>query len=728
MVLIVLVAGCASTARTSEQTELPTMAENVIREAPQSTEVRPVEPSAPQGASDETISVGRFDGGKMWTFDNPPVQYFEETYDFEPDAAWFEKARLGALRFSSYCSASFTSATGLIMTNHHCGRESINKVSKSGESLLDDGFYASSEEEERKVEELYVDQLISFSDVTEEIYAASRSVTGAGPQAEARRTRADAVETRMQSEASAADSSLQVEIIALYEGGKYAAYTYKRYDDIRLVMAPELKIGFYGGDADNFVYPRHTVDMSFFRAYGDDGKPLATPDYFKWSEDGATDGEPVFVVGNPGTTSRLSTVSQLEYFRDYSLPSDLKIMHDRAGILLDYIESNPEKADEYDIRNDYFSIRNSLKNEEGQLQGLEEGALMARRARAEEILMNEINKSDSLKNLYGSVLADIERLQSSKRASSEKAAVFTQFMNPAMSSRILTRGMYGYIYTLLRQRGAPQDVLKDIYDEAATIKSWPPEIEEAVIARRIEEFAEYLGPNDPSVRKLEAFGGAAALADSLVRSTALADSAAFMAMLSGNYLNSGDSSVEVINTIAPLYFTLNQQLTAFVDQESSFAARLAQAQFSIYSEASPPDASFSLRIADGVVAGYEFNGTLAPPFTNFYGMYELTNAHEGREEWELPEKWETPPGDFDYSTPLNLVSTNDITGGNSGSPLLNKELEIVGLVFDGNIESLPNQFLYTDVGARTISVDSRGILEVLEHIYGASRLVTELRD
>jgi len=614
------------------------------------------------------------------------------------------------------------------MTNHHCGRESINKVSQPDESLLDDGFYAESEADERSVAELYVDQLISYSDVTDEVYEASRSVNGAGPQAEARRIRAEAIEARMQSEASAADSSLQIEVVALYEGGKYSVYTYKRYDDIRLVMAPELQIGFFGGDPDNFVYPRHTIDMSFFRAYGNDGNPLSTPDYFEWDENGAADGDAVFVVGNPGTTSRLSTVSQLEYTRDYALPASLKIMEDRAAILFEYIEKHPDKADEFDIRNDYFSIRNSLKNEAGQLEGLREGSIMARRARAEEILTSEINKNDSLKTIYGSVLGDIERLQASKRASSEKAEVFTQFMNPAMSSRILTRGMYGYFYTLLRQRGAPADVLKEIYDEAASVKSWPPEIEREVIARRIAEFAEYLGPTDPSVKKLQAIGGPEALADSLVASSALADSALFMTLVNANYLNSGDSSVEVINTIAPLYFTLNRQLSAFVDQESSFAARLARARFAVYSEASPPDASFSLRIADGFVSGYEFNGTIAPAFTNFFGMFELTNAHAGREEWELPEIWQNPPEEFDYSTSLNMVSTNDISGGSSGSPLLSKDLKIVGLVFDGNMESLPNQFLYTDVGARTISVDARAILEALEHIYGASRLVAEIRN
>ena len=716
---------CSSTTRTTEQTQRPVMAENVIRETPPSITESIVVPE-PQPVNDDEIVVGRFDGGKMWTFDNPPVAYFEETYGFTPDKAWFDKARLGALRFSSYCSASFVSATGLIMTNHHCARESVTEVSQEGEKLLDNGFYAESASDERKVEDLYVDQLISLEDVTAEVYAAIKKVKGAGPQAEARRNRAEKIEKRLQTQASAADSSLQVEIVALYYGGKYAAYTYKRYDDIRLVMVPELQIGFFGGDHDNFTYPRYNLDMSFFRAYGENDEPLDTPDYFKWDMDGASDGDAVFVVGNPGQTSRMSTVSQLEYFRDYSLPEDIRVLEKRGQILAAYIESYPEEADEFDIRNDYFSIQNSLKNQKGQLEGLLDGALIARREAAENILREEIEKSDSLSTIYGSVLKDIERLQASKRASAEKAAVFTQFMNPALSSRILTRAMYGYFYSIMRQRGAPQETLDDLREEAASIKSWPDRLEREVIAQRVSEFVEYLGPTDPSARKLQEFGGAEALADSIVAHSVLSDSASFMALLDQNYLGSGDNTVDVINTIAPLYFTLNQQLSAFVDQENSFAARLARAQFAIYSDTFPPDASFSPRIADGVISGYEYNGTLAPAFTNFYGMFELTYAHAGKKQWELPERWKNPGSGFNYSTPLNLVSTNDITGGNSGSPLLNIALEVVGLVFDGNIESLPNQFLYTDVGARTVSVDVRGILESLDKIYGAKRIVDEL--
>ncbi len=704
-------------------TTLPEQPENIIREEPVVSDDE--QPDQGSG-SFERVEIGRFDGGKMWTFDNPPIDYFKESYRFTPDSAWFEKARLGALRFSTFCSASFVSPSGLIMTNHHCARTSITDVSEVHETLLDDGFYAGSTADERKVDDLYVEQLIEITDITERIYNAVLEVPGSIPQAETRRRRAESIEKRMQSDASARDSSLHVEVIALYNGGKYATYTFRRFEDIRLVMAPELQTGFFGGDFDNFTFPRYNLDVSFFRAYDQDGSPLRTPDYYRWSQEGARDGDAVFVVGNPGSTSRLSTVAQLKYFRDYSVPQNIRVYRDRADILAGFIAANPEAADSFDVRNNYFSIKNALKSEIGQLDGLTEGSLIARRASAELALKEALAESDSLSDLYGSVLGDIERIQVAKRASAAKASAFTHFLNPSLSSHILTRAMYGYIYELLRQRGAPPDALKDIRTDALKIKDWPRELERDVIEHRLGELEEFLGSADPTIKSLFRNSTAEALADSIAMFSVLADSASFRALLDENYLASADVTVAVINGLAPLYFTLDQQLRDLITREETFAARLARARFTVYGESMPPDASFSLRIADGFVGGYRYNGTIAPAFTTFYGLYDQALSHAGRVEWKLPESWENPGPEFDYETPFNLVSTNDITGGNSGSPLLNVDLEIVGLVFDGNMESLPNQYLYTDQAARTISVDARAILEALREIYDADRIVLEI--
>lgn len=723
LLIIVVFGGACSSPGLLSVTARPERPANIIREETPATD--PNDVAAVENPF-EGIKVGRFDGGKMWTFDNPPTDYFSEAYGFRPDSAWFVKARKGALRFSTYCSASFVSELGLIMTNHHCARTSITEVSKEGETILDDGFYATNASDEREVEDLYVEQLVDIQDVTDDVYRAEQEIFDDTPRADVRRRRAESIKAQMQSVASAQDSSLQVQVIALYNGGKYAAYTFRRFDDIRLVMAPELQIGFFGGDFDNFTFPRYNLDVSFFRAYDPDGVPVSTPDYYRWSMEGAKDGEAVFVVGNPGSTSRLSTVAQLEYYRDNELPQSTLVWRDRASLMAEYLDLHPEAVDSSGVRNDYFSAQNSLKAESGQLDGLMEGSLIKRRGAAELLFTKALEESDSLNTLYGSVLGDIERLQIAKKASLAKAAAFTHFLNPSVSSHILTRAMYGWVFEILKQRGAPDKQLEDIRKDALEIKNWPKDLERRVIEHRLGEFEQYLGSSDPTIRRLFGNGTASALADTIAYFSALSDSSRFRELLDDNYLASSDPTVSFINAIAPLYYTLDQQLRDFVNQEESFAADLARARFAVYGETMPPDASFSLRIADGIVSGYAYNGTVAPAFTTFYGLYDASYAHAGRSEWALPDKWKNPGPELNYGTPMNLVSTNDIAGGNSGSPLLNEKLEVVGLVFDGNIESLPSQYLYTDVGARTVSVDARGIMEALEVIYGADRIVEEI--
>lgn len=664
----------------------------------------------------------------MWTFDDPPLAWFEEAYDLRPDSAWFALARGAALRFADYCSASFVSPYGLVMTNHHCGRESVSKVSRGDEALLDHGFYAESLDAERRVEDLFVEQLVGIRDITKEVYAAAASARTNMERAEARRNGAEAIEKRLTAEAKASDSTLTVQVISLYNGGRYAAYTFRRYDDVRLVQAPELQIGFFGGDWDNFTYPRYNLDMSFFRVYGKDGQPLRPQYWFPVDPSGAEEGEAVFVVGNPGSTSRLSTVSQLEYARDVELPGGLEVLERRSAILSAFIESNPDTAEAYDLRNSWFSIQNSIKSMRGQLAGLRSDWLIPRRASGEQALQRAILAVDSLRAEYGSVLDDIRALDRSKRASASQASAFTSFGSPDMSSHVLLRSLYGYVVTLLGQRGAPEAQLREIRDEALEIEDRPAELERQFLAARLIELRKALGDNDPTVRRLFAGRTADSVAAHVIDSTAIADSAGFAALLDGSYLSSGDATVSLIEAIAPLYFTLNQQLQNFEQQEDEQNARLARARFALYGTSVPPDASFSLRIADGVVRGYPYNGTQAPPFTTFFGMYDRQNALEGHPDWVLPERWAVPPAGLDLRTPINLVSTNDITGGNSGSPLLDRELRVVGLAFDSNMEALPSEYLFTEETGRTVSVDIRGILEALDEVYDADRIVSELVD
>jgi len=713
-----LLAGCGPSRETATVATVTETAPSTETEAPEP------EPVTVVPAGFDTVTAQRFDRGKMWTFENAPVDYFEEEYGFRPDETWFRKARLGALRIPG-CSASFVSPHGLVMTNHHCGRESVSQVSQESEALLDNGFYAESLEEERKVPDFYVEQLVEIEDVTEKVNR--RLQADNDTRGRNRERQIQQMQEEMTQEAKRRNEDLSVELVALYSGARYSAYTYERFDDVRLVMAPELSLGFFGGAPDNFTYPRYTLDVTFFRAYNDDGEPMTPKQHFSWDEDGSSEGDPVFVVGNPGSTSRLSTVSQLKFTRDHSLPGQLDVLVTRAKILKPYIEAHPEKAEEFGLRNTFFSIDNSVKNYRGQLRGLRDPYLIARRAKAEQALQDSIMAVDSLRSRYGNVLEEIEQLQRSKRVAAEKNNAFAAFSATSIGSRVLTRAVYGYFYDTLKRRGAASDRLEDIREDAMNIKDWPAEVEAPFIAARLREIRSAFGPNDPTVRKIMSNRTPDQIADSLVQTSALMDSTKYAQMLDKSFLSSDDPAVELIDAIAPLFFTTNQQMSDFNATEETLNGRLARARFAVVGTEIPPDATFTLRLADGRVAGYEYNGTRAGAFTNYYGLYDHYYSY-GNRNWTLPKRWVDRPDDLDLETPLNLVSTNDITGGNSGSPLLNKDLEVVGLIFDSNIEALPNEFLYTTAKARAVSVDARGIVEALRDIYGADRIVTELLD
>ena len=740
ILFLLVCAGCSGSSQIVSVVERPGTTEPVSI----TTSLPPGEEEASPVSAPADVEIGRFDTGKMWTFEDPPVGYFEEAYGFKPDSAWFARARLGALRLPN-CSASFVSPQGLILTNHHCARESIADVTREGETLLDNGFYADSTGAERKVEDLYVDQLVAIEDVTEQVYglvrypddenAGSRRRQGRGERAmnsddrsaAARGRRLERIETRMNAEAQGRDSLLTVQVVELYHGGRYSAYTFRRYDDIRLVFAPELPVGAFGGDPDNFTYPRYSFDFSFFRAYDSEGEPLSTPHYFAWDKDGAQEGEAVFVVGNPGTTSRLETVGQLEFERDYMLPAALDALKDRMRILEEYIAEEQELTQENDLRNASHQISNQFKKNEGELTGLRDSLLIARRVTAERKLVAEIAAVDSLQEKYGHAIGEIARLQRSKEAMADQNRAFLFFGAPAFDSHVLVRSAYGYIISLMRQRGMPADEIEDVLEDALDIEDWPPELEKRMLAVRLHEFLRHLGENDPTVNRLLQGQTPEEAADRIISGTALRDSAKFAVLLEEGFLGSGDPAEAMAQAVTPLFLSIQQQISGLDRREQELNALLSLARFALYGAQIPPDATFSLRIADGVVAGYPYNGTTAPSHTTLFGMYDHYYSYGGEDtDWDLPDQWLHPPDSLDRSTAVNLVTTNDITGGNSGSPLLDKELRIVGVVFDSNIDALPNTYVYLDEQGRAVSVDARGIIEVLEHMYGADRIVSEL--
>jgi len=722
-ILGLLVVSCGTPRETVTVSERPTASDDTTATT---SDTSPGEESASSAvaipAGYDTVQVGRFDRGKMWPLDQVPLGYFRSEYDIAADSQWLNTAKRAALRFGEGCSASFTSSKGLVLTNHHCARDALSSVS-DGDSLLEDGFYADSLGAERAVPDLHVDQLVKIEDATDRV----RSGRGLSDRMRrgTRQQRINALEELLTREAKRNDDRLRVEIVELYHGARYAAYTYRRYDDVRVVMAPELRIGYFGGASDNFTYPRYSLDVAFFRVYADDGTPYEPTHHFSWDLDGAERGDPVFAVGNPGSTSRLDMVSQWKYERDHRLPNRLQVLRHRRNILRAYIANNPQQAATYDLQNTFFSVENSIKIIKGQLNGLQDPYLIARRAKAVQALRDTVASVDSL-GKYNKAVAQIEQLQQSKRVMSEKQRAFTTLASVQLGPRILARGIHGYYYDFLRDRGARPERVQEIRTEAESIKNWPSGLEERFLAAQLNELRDAYGKDHPTMQKLFGSRSPDSLAAHLVENSALVDSSQFRALLDEGYLKSEDPSVPVIKALAPLFLNVNRQMEDIRQTEKKMNRRLSRARRILYGDRIPPEANFTLRISDGVVRGYPYNGSEVAPFTNYYGLYDRYFSHS-QDDWRLPERWITPPDSLDLETPLNLVSTNDISGGSSGSPLVNDDLEIVGVVFDSNMQALPNNFLYRDREARAISVDVRGIVEALADVYGATRLVQEIK-
>lgn len=553
----------------------------------------------------DTIRAGRYDSGKMWTFEYAPSKYFSETYSFNADQKWFERARLAAVKIPG-CSASFVSPNGLIVTNHHCARNYILQVAKPGERLDDTGFFAKTLAEERRVAGFTADQLIAIHDVSAEVFAATDRVADA-ERAATRAAVINRIETRYKQEHARAGTDVVVNVVALYAGGRYSAYVYRRYSDVRLVAAPELQLGFFGGDADNFTYPRYDLDFTFLRVYGPDGKPINSTNYFTWSRRGIEENDVVFVIGNPGPTTRMNAVAQIEFIRDIQLPATLASQQRQWDSLNVIYTQNPDAPDAPAIRNRMFSLSNRLKAGYGRIAALNDPAIIARRRDAERRFMDTVSAHAAINRRFGTVLSRLADIQQRKR----------QFVTQHSAAVVF---------------------------------------------------------GDTSQMSVEA----------------------------------------------------QRDWRSLLAEEAEWNAQLGRARFEIYGTEFPPDATSSPRITDGVVLRYDYNGTVAPPYTTFFGMYDRYYAFGPGTEWDLPKRWVPKPRDLDLATPLNFVSTADTYGGNSGSPAVTKNLELVGLNFDRNINGLVRDYLYLPERGRNVMVDVRAIAESLETVYNAPHILQEL--
>lgn len=675
----------------------------------------------------DTVKAGKFDNGKMWTFEYPPMDYFSQAYNFEPDEAWFEHVRMSALRFANYCSASFVSADGLVMTNHHCARQSVTQVTQEGEDLNASGFIAQTLQDERPVPGLYVDQLVLFQDVTDEVIDEINKATTDEERAKFENDVISKIEER-----EAAATGLEVAITPLYNGGKYSLYGYKRYTDVRLVLAPEDQMGFFGGDPDNFTYPRFNLDCSFFRVYDEDGNPLKTENFFKWSQNGAAVGEPVFVVGNPGNTDRLNTVAQLEYARDIQYPRTISLLTSLSDMYKEMLKKDPSRR--LELQDMIFSFDNSIKAISGMLEGLRNPVLMQRKKDFEKTFRSSVEADPELKAKYGSLWDKIADSRKQLSAISNKSF--------ALSMNRLATPQYFFIadevIAIAENLKLPESERDDLYvgeeldNTLATLfpEDFDAEMNNVLLENKINALYMYLGADDPLVKKFTGGKQGKEAVEYVLSNSKITNLEDVKDLLE-------DGADEVLKGDDPfIYFMMNskdraaeysKKVNELVEIESSYSQQLGVAVFEVYGTSIPPDATFTLRLADGVVEGFPYNGTYAQPFTTFYGMYDRYYGQGKEFPWSLPERWTPPPADLNLSTPFNFVSTNDIIGGNSGSPVINKNAEIVGLAFDGNIQGLPGSFIFRTEENRTVSVHSSGMYEAIDKVYKLKRLSNELR-
>ncbi len=661
--------------------------------------------------------------GTMWTFDAPPLDYWRRTYGFAPDQRWLDHVRLSSVRLPN-CSASFVSSRGLVMTNHHCGRDCTAAVSPVDSNYIQTGFAARTLADEKKCEGLYVDQLQSIQNVTDRVRSA---ITGKTPAEQA--AQRSAVISQIQTECNQ-QTQLSCQVVTLYQGGIYSLYRYRRFSDLRLVMAPEGDIAFFGGDPDNFTYPRYDLDLTLLRVY-ENGQPYSPTDYLKWSPAGAVEDELVFVVGNPGSTGRLNTISQMEFLRDIGYPATLAAYKRALAIYAQLAVTDTSAARRY--QNDVFGVANSQKAVTGYRAGLLDTLSMAKKRAFEQDLRARIAADPKLQAQYGGTWDAIAAAQRELATFSPQLRYrsfgggSTLLQLGAGLVRVATESSKPDSARLPQYRGPGLDNIK-----AQLLRPVPIDtaFERLAVAAQLRAAESQLPANDPFLRAALVGRTPEAVAADLVHNSRVGDLAFRQSLIQGG-VPAVSASTDPLIVWARAIDPLNRAVTARANALNAVIAanseKIGQAIFAAYGTALPPDATFTLRISDGVVKSFPSNGTIAPYKTTFYGLYERSAAFDDKDPFKLPRRWVERKASLDLTTPFNFVSTNDIIGGNSGSPVINRNAEVVGLVFDSNIEGVSNRFIFsTDVG-RTVSVHSRGIVEALRKMYDGSRIADELQ-
>lgn len=671
------------------------------------------QPAAPYNTD---VEISRFDFGKMWTFEHAPMQYFKETYGFQPSEQWWEKARMASLKFASWCSASFISPDGLILTNHHCSRGEVFKVQQEGEDFENNGFYASTMAEERQIPGLFVSQLVKYEDITGFVneYTAKAS-TDEERLAKQREALQAAEQEYAQKEGW---QGLDLETVTFYSGGKYSIYGYKRYDDIRLVLIPELDLGYFGGDPDNFTYPRYNLDMTLWRAY-ENGQPVNSSEfYFPLNPTGAEENEAVFTIGNPGSTERYRTMAQLEYDRDYRYKILVAWMNNRINILQERYAKEPSP----ELLEQIFELANGAKAIGGIVNGLNDPKLMGKKWKMEQEVKAKSKAVKEGKDYWKEMAEQYVPLGG---YASEITLLPPNPMNGA--SLQLAFNTYALIQALDGEES--EEALSGIKQEImALAPALNDPYEEKYLAILLKELQEFGQADDEYIGQLLDGRTPEQAAKEMLADTRFSDEKKLEKLLEGKpkkLKESKDPIIRMGQLLAPELQEASMAFRAGSATRQVLSSKIANEVFKIYGISIPPDATFTQRLADGWVKGYNYNGTEAPYKTTYFGMYDRYYSNNGEFPWSLPEKWMSPPAEL-LKAPLNFIATCDIIGGNSGSPIINTKGELVGLIFDGNIESLPGNFIYDVEVNRSVAVHAGGIAAAMKYIYKAGRLLKEM--
>ncbi|HST53860.1 MAG TPA: S46 family peptidase [Pyrinomonadaceae bacterium] len=663
----------------------------------------------------------------MWPYNNVPRAEIKKRYGFDVTDAFLKHLQLASIRFNNGGSGSFVSPNGLALTNYHIVEDFVGQLSTPQKDYAKEGFLAHTPAEELRIPNLELDVLESIEDVTDRVNAGVNASMSAADAQAARRAAIQSVESE-----STKATGLRSDVVTLYQGGQYNLYRYKKYTDIRLVFAPEFQAAFFGGDPDNFNFPRFNIDMALVRVY-ENGQPVHPAEYLKWSTAGAKEGDLTFVTGNPGSTARLYTVANLEYLRDTSIPLVIRWLEHREAVLKAYMAQGEEQTRR--AENELNSVQNALKVYRGQLAGLKDQKLMALKQTQENLLRHSIASDPRRQKDYGDAFDAIATARKSfapyerDRRLLDLAAGFNT--NLFQYARALVR--FAAESAKPNSERLPEYADNRLPALGAALAADAPlylDFEKMKLADSLAFMRDEYGATNPLVQRVLKGETPEARAAELIDGTKLKDAAFRSQLFKGgaDAVNaSNDPMLELARSVDAEARAVHKRYDdEVVGVERGAYAKIAHALFETEGTKLYPDATFTPRLSYGAVKGYNENGKHVAPFTTLGGLYERASEHKYQFPYNLPQRWMDRKSSLDLKTPFNFVTTNDIIGGNSGSPTVNSRGELVGLIFDGNIESLVGNFIYDESVNRAISVDSRAMLEVMRKMFDAGDLAAEL--